>query len=416
MKNQRAITLVALTITVIVLLILATVSISLVINGGIIDRADKGVQAYSDSEIEEQIKLAYNEYNMAKYTNDSLDLVQFMTNRLEETYKDSTIDITPYSETEAFPMLIKIDNREFLLNEDGTSKVKNGITEYDVAKHPENYYGHYVTNYNSPSDAGIVDAEGQLGKWQIFMADDTNIYLIASNYISRYYTGTKNGVGFNYDESIEDTRNVYKMWFTSIKDQYNANSTTTDIPEILSRLDKQNIYHKWMNNTENQTKNYNNEKAVACILDVDVWSGYRNNTYAKYAIGGPTIEMFFKVLNDSHTTNRLEAVDSYNYGYKTKKGENIINGTTSAIAASNYSLVNSMLYLYSNEASQYWIASPSSQYCDCIYYIMSNRKICSERYYYYSNTTMGFRPLVCLNSNVHLVLNEDGQTYSLEVN
>ena len=58
LKNNSGITLVALIITIIVLLILAMVSIRLVMNGGIIDRAEKGTQAYTESEIQEQIKLA----------------------------------------------------------------------------------------------------------------------------------------------------------------------------------------------------------------------------------------------------------------------------------------------------------------------------------------------------------------------
>ena len=57
-NTQSGITLVALIITVIVLLILAMVSIRLVMNGGIIDRAEKGTASYSSEEELEQIKLA----------------------------------------------------------------------------------------------------------------------------------------------------------------------------------------------------------------------------------------------------------------------------------------------------------------------------------------------------------------------
>ena len=57
MKN-KGITLVALIITIIVLLILATVSISLVINNGVLDKAQHGVDKYSEEEELEKIKLA----------------------------------------------------------------------------------------------------------------------------------------------------------------------------------------------------------------------------------------------------------------------------------------------------------------------------------------------------------------------
>ena len=57
MKN-KGITLVALIITIIVLLILATVSISLVINNNVLDKAQHGGDKYSEEEELEQIKLA----------------------------------------------------------------------------------------------------------------------------------------------------------------------------------------------------------------------------------------------------------------------------------------------------------------------------------------------------------------------
>ena len=60
-KEQNGITLVALIITVIILLILAMVSISLVINSGIITKTKTTVDKYSEEEIGEQIKLAYAE-------------------------------------------------------------------------------------------------------------------------------------------------------------------------------------------------------------------------------------------------------------------------------------------------------------------------------------------------------------------
>ena len=58
MKSKLAITLVALIITIIVLLILAMVSISLVINNGVLDKAQHGMDKYSEEEELEQIKLA----------------------------------------------------------------------------------------------------------------------------------------------------------------------------------------------------------------------------------------------------------------------------------------------------------------------------------------------------------------------
>ena len=93
-NTQRGITLVALIITVIVLLILAIVSIRLVMNGGIIDRAERGTQAYSDSEVQEQIKLAYAEWQTAQWTSDAGDAATFVQGRLRTALNDNGLTVT----------------------------------------------------------------------------------------------------------------------------------------------------------------------------------------------------------------------------------------------------------------------------------------------------------------------------------
>ena len=67
MREQKGITLVALIITIIVLLILAMVSISLVMNGGIISRAKNAVNNYASAEANEQEQLNAAETWMANY-------------------------------------------------------------------------------------------------------------------------------------------------------------------------------------------------------------------------------------------------------------------------------------------------------------------------------------------------------------
>ena len=54
LKGQKGITLVALVITIIVLIILAGVTMSLVFNNGILDKAKQGANAYKNAETAEQ--------------------------------------------------------------------------------------------------------------------------------------------------------------------------------------------------------------------------------------------------------------------------------------------------------------------------------------------------------------------------
>ena len=70
-REEKAITLVALIITIIVLLILAMVSIRLVMNDGIIGKAEKSTNDYSTAEEKEQIQLGYKEYQMAQFSGET---------------------------------------------------------------------------------------------------------------------------------------------------------------------------------------------------------------------------------------------------------------------------------------------------------------------------------------------------------
>lgn len=411
-SEQSGITLVALVVTIIILLVLAGITVaSLTGDNGLIGKSGEAKKQTEISEGTEQLEIAVNQSFNKRGNIDETKLAKNLSKINGLKYINSQnqeIDITENTEIK-LTAKVKLKGNTFKINDEGNvSYKKDGIIDNeDIMDSPESYYGHYVTNYNSPNDAGINADNNQ--KWQIFMADDTNIYLIASDCITRRYTGTKNNVGFDYDTKNQTPETAKIMWFASIKDQYNANATVSDISGILARLDKQNTYHKWMNKSVNQTKNYNNEKAVASMLDVDVWSGYNNATYGKYAIGGPTIEMFCRAYNDSHTGDKLEAIENIEgtCGYMVKKGENVPDRSIGdlKIGAKN-TLVDKMYF------KTYWIASPATYTNDSIMVMYGNGGLNDRRY---GMSYASFCPLVCLKSNVHLVENSDGQTYSLEL-
>ena len=71
LKQTKGITLIALIITIIILLILAMVSIRLIMNNGIIAKAEKATNDYSVSEEKEQIQLGYTDYQMAQTQGES---------------------------------------------------------------------------------------------------------------------------------------------------------------------------------------------------------------------------------------------------------------------------------------------------------------------------------------------------------
>ena len=63
--------------------------------------------------------------------------------------------------------------------------MKSELKASDIAKFPDSFYGSEVTGYSCTSKG--------VSKWRIFYADDSNIYLIADDYI--HYTNIPNSKG-----------------------------------------------------------------------------------------------------------------------------------------------------------------------------------------------------------------------------
>ena len=79
-KSDRAITLIALIVTIIVLLILAGVTINLAVNNqGIFNKAKTATGAYKMAGAREKIETLMSEYVMEKVTNESLTLKDYLT-------------------------------------------------------------------------------------------------------------------------------------------------------------------------------------------------------------------------------------------------------------------------------------------------------------------------------------------------
>ncbi len=252
-------------------------------------------------------------------------------------------------------------------------------------------YGATVTGYTLPSGT-TTDV-----KWKIFYADNSNIYLIADNYVERANLpnstdGTTATANKPNDGNSSYARAAY---FSNILGDYTAGS---------SRITENKL--KALNNDYFNKKGYtsanNNMKSVAYMMDTTAWnSKFRDTSKAEYVVGGPTVELLFKSYNEKYKTayesQAVESSDKSNTGYQIRK--------TSSDSWSNY--VNSMLKtsdsLYvitkQTDAYAYWLASPSANdagYVLCVNYggNVSN--------YNYSNNSSGFRPLVCLKSDVTL--------------
>ena len=99
LKGKKGITLIALVITIIILLILAGVAIAtLTGDNGLLQKTTSSKEKNEEAEIEEQIKLAYTEWQTAKYTGETKNAQEYMEDGLRVTLKDDNLEVTEENE------------------------------------------------------------------------------------------------------------------------------------------------------------------------------------------------------------------------------------------------------------------------------------------------------------------------------
>ena len=249
--------------------------------------------------------------------------------------------------------------------------------------------GETVTNYKPTEDKET--------QWRVFFADNEHIYLIASDYIPRDKLPTNNA-----GHRPEDGSYPRVAFFTAVKEDY-KDKWATMIKENKLK-DTLITYHKWMSKEENQSKNYDNIKSVAYLLDEAIWTNQYGTKDAEYVIGGPTIEMFCESYKKKHSDKYIEYDINDEYGYKVKwqsdsNYSNSIKGLNTT-EFNNLYTINSHTYAWG-----YWLASPATEVTSVMVNFHDGVLIFAG-----SNDTngQGFRPLVCLKSNVKLRKVEDG--------
>lgn len=247
---------------------------------------------------------------------------------------------------------------------------------------PNMCYGAPVTNY---SVNGISN-------FKVFHFDEENIYLISSDYIPPdKIPSTKGGV------KLENTNSKYSKvapLTNAVDDMFYSYGSGS--------ISRKNPARKWLASyLDKYTSINDNMKAVAYMLDTSVWNTFKGEE-AEYAIGGPTIDMLFASYNKKYRKNYIGKA-MCTYGYKV-----IEEGKEDEILC-HIGMLNAKDSLYvlpeSRGALACWIASPSA--CDASDVV---RVDCNGNFYSnsYSTCSIGFRPVICLKSNISLIRNDDG--------
>ena len=398
-KQNRGITLIILVITTIVLLILAGVTIAtLTGDNGIIGNAGTAKEQSEISEEKEIVEQATivtmgkDKYGYIKQETLQKELIEY---NVEVTQSGSNFICE-------FP-----SKRKYIVNQDGDVTEKKGLLASEITG--ENY-GSYVMNY---SDIDVADGgESQRSDWQIYYTgkvgneSEEHIYLISSNYISvESIPATKN------NHVLDKGSYPYSVSFMNILTDYPNGSD--DVAQETRYLNKQ--YYEYLTN-KHVSSTDNNMRIVAYMCDTSVWNKFKTDK-ADFAIGGPTIELLFKSYNKKYGTNYLAGSLESNETSKDSEGNPIEsinktgyrisnNGGNSWTTGYNYGIIRQDTTYISESTNTrgIWVASPSAT-SQFIVRIDSNGQVDSDGIY---GTQQGFRPIVCLNSEVQLEKADDG--------
>lgn len=259
-----------------------------------------------------------------------------------------------------------------------------------VYENPTKYYGKSITNYSAN---GVED-------WKIFYSDGNNVYLITTEYVDPAKLPEKGGAKpANTDSSYPKAAR-----FNNILGKYSGSANITD--------EKMKAFNSdYFDN--NYTSTNKNMKAVAYMLDKDIWSDFVNRTVAEYAVGGPSVEMLLK----SYCEKVPEKKDLYKTQASSATGYQLSNngGTSYANYISGMLSTSEDLYVLPQNkgANAMWLASPSASDGNCVVNVYWGGGVSNNGY---NNAAMGFRPLVCLNSDIQLEAYEGGYKISKKNN
>ena len=346
-NGEKGITLIALVITIIILLILAGISISALTNQGLFKNAKIAQNATEKAEAEQGKTLNEYEDEINKYLSNS----------------DKT---------------------------EGKLVDASAIAKVTDTEKATNYYGKTVTGY-TPINGTTVG-------WKIFYADESNIYLIADDYVEPDKlpaSTTASGAVTTNKPNITGSICPKGAYFTNILNDYSTGSARVTDAKI-----------KALNNSffsQNLTSTNENMRAVAYMLDTKAWETFKdsaNNDTSKseYVIGGPTVEMLFKSYNQKHPGKNYEAKATNATGYQIRVNEG--DWKNYADSADYLNTTDTLYVLPSSKgANAMWLAGP---FADGIYRVMGVYADGSVGYDGYYSTYIGFRPLVCLKSGIKL--------------
>ncbi len=395
-NNNAGITLIALVVTIIVLLILAGVSIAMLTGqNGILTQVSNAKHATESASVIERAKTDILAIQTETRSPNIGSLA--LKNILDKYFDNVPSELNNNTE---LTTKTEYGNSKIKVSEIYTGEITNTLSAKDISNSTDkqDIYGTTICGYTLPSNTST-----DVG-WKILYANDNNIYLISDNYIEREnlpYTTT--------DGTLETLTNRKP---TDGNDNYQRAARFNDVLNDYYGSDRISDKLKKLNNDYFNVKHYSNTQnanicAVSYMMDTAAWNSKFKDTNGKaeYVIGGPTIELIFNSYNEKYAKSFIaSAVNRDGYKVKKQESDDWASYVQDMLAPSAdnkdplYSLNDSTSISY---AKGYWLSSPCGGNSGSVLTIGAGGTSNNDSYF---NTAgdLGFRPVICLNSNVQL--------------
>ena len=399
-KNAKGITLIALVITIIVLLILAGVTIAtLTGDNGILNQAGKAKDKTTEAEAIERVKVEVAGSYGLDGTIDKEQLNKNLGNIAGLKIGESNFG--GENIVKELPVTVTLNGYDIKINSNGgVEKIPEIIAK--IRANPQAYYGKKVTNYKvSDSDTNT---------YRVFYVDKDNDFKDGYNtiYLKADFSSTSYKLNnyASYDSVNTKIRTMNPDWAKGKKldsDIKTRGESEFEDPNAETKKVIWNINEQaaaYLCSPVNETN-----KGTTSLP----WKGYYNSEYAKYVIGGPSVEMYVKSYNQAYNgitdsnvytlgaTYRATSVPGYIY---------TLNGAQSTISNSDYSTGNDSLnytrynsmYCGQNgkKTGNWWLASPSAINSSLVCYVNGYGASLGDLIY---SLGCGVSPLVSLKSS-----------------
>ena len=356
-ENNRGITLIALVITIIVLLILAGVSISMLTGqNGILLQASNASRETEIASVKEQAQLDISNWVAEELKNgregkinDWEDIKMILNEANTDEENRYYVEVTQEGVKTLNGYIVPIE--ELYTNSSENSDFDANELIIGTAINTDKY-GQKVTKY------AVQTSEMSTNVWRLFYQDNNYTYLITDECMGSY-------------KPID--------YYSSYTDGSMVSTIGQKLNPMLSEAGRFFV----------ETNTSSNIRTTAWLTDTSktgMWNEYKNED-AVFAIGGPTIELYVSSFNATASANEATVINLElgTYGYNDNA---VVNQLQTSY---NYGIYNK------SSSSYWWIASPDSSSNKSQQFVSGTRG-------FFSNGTEvtwnSVRPIVCIPTSI----------------